>query len=254
MSEADPIRKNYYNAVEHAEQLSSVLFYLGALSSFAALLINREALPDLYDAVMVTFGVVVIAMFGVGLILRLYLTPRAENRRRQDFISSAFRVSLVHQQTDGYYNNECKDPIKRMAAQVLENSLFSKTITLRMAQSERIKIAIYVVLWLFILHNRRTDIGWIVAASQAIFSEQIVAKWLRLEWLRTRYEKTFEDVYRLFQTKPAVSVFRAQALDAFALYETAKANAAVALSSKHFDTLNDELSDEWNGIKTTLGL
>ncbi len=125
---------------------------------------------------------------------------------------------------------------------------------MRRPRSERIKIAVYAIMWLIILQNRRTDIGWVVAASQAIFSEQILAKWLRLEWLRTRFEKTFEDVYKLFQTRPVIPVFTAQALDAFALYETAKANAAIVMSSKHFDKLNESLSVEWNAIKMRLNL
>lgn len=254
MSDVDPIRNSYYEPVERGEQCFGALFYFGALLSFATLLVDRDLRPELYEAVMVTFVVVVIALFAVGLVLRLYLTPRAETKRRQDFLGNAFGVSIIHQQTNGYYNNDCKDPIKRMAAQVLENSLFSKTIALRMARSERIKIAIYAVLWLVILQNRRTDIGWVVAASQAIFSEQILAKWLRLEWLRTRFERTFDDVYKLFQTRPVVPVFTAQALDAFALYETAKANAAIVLSSKHFDKVNASLSSEWSAIKARLNL
>jgi hypothetical protein len=182
----------------------------------------------------------------------LYLTPRAEDKRRQDFFSSACNVNLIHQQTDGYYNNDFKDPIKRMAAQVLENSLFSKEIALRMARRERIKVVVYALIWLVLLLNRRTDLGWIVAASQAIYSEQILSKLFRLEWLRIRFEKTFDDVFRLFQTKPSVAQFNAHALNALSMYETAKANAGITLSSTIFDDLNPTLSTEWDKVKACL--
>jgi hypothetical protein len=159
---------------------------------------------------------------------------------------------LIHQQTEGYYNNDFKDPIKRVAAQVLENSLFSKEIALRMARRERAKVTIYALIWLVLLHHRRTDLGWIVAASQALFSEQILSKWFRLEWLRVRFEKTFDDVFKLFQTRPSIAQFNAHALDALSMYETAKAYAAVTLSSQIFDDLNPTLSAEWEKVKTTL--
>jgi hypothetical protein len=252
MSRSDPIRQNYYAAVQTAENVSDRLFLLGALLSFGTLLIDRTKYPEIYDVVLLVFSLSVVALFTLGIILRLYLTPRAEDKRRQDFFSSACNVSLIHQQTDGYYNNDFKDPIKRMAAQVLENSLFTKEITLRMARRERMKVGVYLLVWLVLLHYRRTDLGWIVAASQAILSEQILSKWLRIEWLRIRAEKTFDDVFKLFQTRPAIVQFNAHALDAVSMYESAKATAAVTLSSKIFDELNTSLSAEWDKIKTTL--
>ncbi len=252
MSRSDPIRQNYYGAVQTAEKVSDGLFFSGALLSFATLLIDQKKYPEGYDSLLLIFSLSVAALFTLGIVLRLYLTPRAEDKRRQDFFSSACNVSLIHQQTDGYYNNEVTDPIKRMAAQVLENSLFTKEITLRMARRERVKAAVYVALWLVFLHYRRTELVWIVAVSQAIFSEQILSKWLRLEWLRIRSEKTFDDVFKLFQTRPVVAQFNAHALDALAMYESAKATAAVTLSSNIFDKLNPSLSAEWDKVKTTL--
>jgi hypothetical protein len=252
MSRSDPIRSNYFNAVQQAEKASDWLFYLNAILSFCTLLINQKAYPRAYDIVLLLFSISVVVMFALGLILRLYLTPRAEDKRHRDFFSSACNVSLIHQQTDGYYNNDLKDPIKRIAAQVLENSLFSKEIALRMAHRERVKITIYVLIWLALLYNRRTDLGWIVAASQAIFSEQILSKWFRLEWLRIRFEKTFDDVFKLIQTRPSAAQFNANTLDALLMYETAKANAGVTLASDIFDDLNPSLSAEWDRVKATL--
>jgi len=106
--------------------------------------------------------------------------------------------------------------------------------------------------WLLCLLNRQTDLGIVVAASQAVFSEQVVSKWLRLEWLRIRFEKTYDDVYRLFQSRPVASRFNAMTLESLGMYETAKANGAITLSSKLFRQLNDELSAEWERIKTEL--
>ncbi len=252
MSRSDPIRTNYFDAVEKAEKVTDWLFWLNALLSCCTLVVDQKACSNVYSVVLFLFSISVVAMFTLGIILRLYLKPRAEDKRRQDFFSSACNVSLIHQQTDGYYNNDFEDPIKRMAAQVLENSWFSKEIALRMARLERLKVAVYALVWLVLLYNSRTDIGWTVAASQAIFSEQILSKLFRLEWLRIRFEKTFEDVFRLFETKPSVTQFNAHALDALSMYETAKANAGITLSSTIFDKLNITLSAEWDEVKAAL--
>ena len=121
-----------------------------------------------------------------------------------------------------------------------------------MARHERIKASAYLLLWLVLLHYRRTDLGWIVAASQAIFSEQILSKWLRLEWLRVRAEKTFDDVFRLFQSRLDEIQFTAGALNSVSMYESAKASASITLSSRIFDDLNPDLSSEWNTIRESL--
>ncbi|MDI3561766.1 hypothetical protein [Bradyrhizobium sp. Arg816] len=41
----------------------------------------------------------------------------------------------------------------------------------------------------------------IAVAAQIVFSEQIVSRWLGLEWLRRECERTYDDVYRQFQSK-----------------------------------------------------
>lgn len=251
MSRSDPIRENYFDAVETFEKISDRLFYLSAALSFVSLFTDKSK-PLLYDGVLIAFATSVLALFVVGLFLRLYLTPRAEDSRRHDFFSSACGVNLAHQPSDGYYNNNFSDPIKRLAAQVFENSHFSKAIAHRMAIRERIKVGVYALVWIACLINRRTDVGLIVAASQAVFSEQVASKFVRLEWLRMRFERTYETMYHLFQSNPSKAPFTAIALDTMSMYESAKANAAITLDSEIFDKMNSDLSVQWEQIKTAL--
>jgi hypothetical protein len=252
MSRNDPIRERYFKAVELAEIANEALFYLGALLSFATLLVDKATHPKLYEWTLAAFVVVTVALFAIGLCSRLYWIPRAEGKRRQDFFTSACSVGLTHQPSDGYYNNDYTDSIDRMAAQVFENSLFSKSIALRMAWTERTKVSVYALAWIVCLMNRETDLGWAVAATQAIFSEQVLSKAFRLEWLRVEFEKTYEAMYRLFQARPKGAEFTAMMLDTLASYETAKANGGVVLSSKIFQRLNPALSLEWDQVKATL--
>ncbi|CAJ8754366.1 Uncharacterised protein [Burkholderia pseudomallei] len=245
MSNADPIRKRYFDDVELADTATDWLFYVGAVLSVLSLLLDKSAYPRIYDWVQVGFLIDAVVLFVLGQVSRLYLTPRAEDKRRQDFFGRAFDVSLSHEVTDGYYNNDARDPNRKLAAQLLENSLFSKTIALSMARFERIKLLVYAVLWLVCVINRQSDLGVILAASQVVFSEQLVSRWLRLEWLRMRFEKTYDDVYRLFQSRPAASTFAAMALDSLTSYEAAKSTAGITLSSGTFDKLNPSISNEW---------
>lgn len=252
MSRHDPIRVNYYDALERADKLADWLFYLGAVLSIASLFVVKDEHPLFYNVVMIGFAVSVLFMFVVGLSTKLYFSPRAEDGRRQDFFGNAFGVDLSHEKTDGYYNNDQTEPVRRIAAQVLENSFFSKNIALRMAFRERIKISVYVFLWIVCLSRRESDFGFILAASQAVFSEQVLAKFVRLEWLRIRFERTYENTYRLFKSKPSDADFNAMTLEILSFYETSKSNAAIPLSSTVFEKLNSKLSIEWDSIKKSL--
>ena len=91
-------------------------------------------------------------------------------------------------------------------------------------------------------------------ASQAVFSEQIVSKWARLEWLHRSCEKTFDSLYRILQSKLPLAQRDAQVMEYMLAYETAKANTGITMSSKYFDEMNRELSSEWDRIRTNIGL
>jgi hypothetical protein len=253
MSRSDPIRKSHYDPVSTASIATDRLFYIAAALSLVFPLVEKTSYPVAVDWIQYLFALAVVALFAIGLISRLYLVPRAEDMRRQDFFSSAMGVSLTHQRTDGYYNNDLTDPSRRMAAQVLENSHFSKSILLRMLWHERTKTFVYLAVWLLFVIHRGTDLGWIVAATQAVFSEQLLSKWWRMEWLRMQCEETYRKVFSLFQAGGSnPSHFNAAAMEAVTAYESAKANAGIVLSSKVFTNLNDELSTEWHTIKDTL--
>lgn len=252
MSKSDPIRKSHYDAVEQADTFSDRLFYIAAALSLVFPFVEKGNHPIVFDWVQYMFALAVVGLFFIGLASRLYLVPRAEDMRRKDFFSSAMDINLTHQRTDGYYNNELIEPWHRMAAQLLENSHFTKGITLKMLLAERAKISVYIAIWLACVIYRRTDIGWIVAATQAVFSEQLISKWWRMEWLRMRSEETFQEVYKLFQTGTGQLTFTAMAIEAVTSYEAAKANAGIVLSSRLFNKLNPELSVDWDNIKAAL--
>lgn len=252
----DPIRTRYYQPLEVAESCLHWLFYLVAALSVSALMVERALSPKLYDFVQGSFVVGVLAVFFTGLGIRLYWTPRAEDKRRQELLSNSFSVALTHEQTSGYYNNDQTNPFRRLCASLLENSFFSKHVILTMARWERIRIAVYALIWIVALLNRATDLALAAAMAQAVFSEQIISKWIRLEWLRMRFERIYDSLYRFVQTMPNFDTdeFRVHALETFGDYETGKGYGGITLSARIFERLNPSLSAEWAEIRKTLKL
>lgn len=250
----DPVGDKHFKPLEIADRISDVSFYVAAVLSFAALLVEKADHPVLYDFVQIAFVLAVVVVFVSGLVIKLYWRPNAEDRRRAELISNASGVSLTVDRTEGYYNNDESDPVRRLGVILMENSHFSKSIALKMLFRERLQVGAYVVLFFIAVLCRQTDLAIIATSAQAVFSEQLLSRWLRLEWFRMRCDAVYDRAYSLFQSGASKKVLFAKVIELFGLYETGKANAGISLSSKIFSANNDALSREWDQIKATLKL
>lgn len=253
---SDPIAENYYKPLIQAERLSDFLFYISAVLSIAALLVSGGNYPTLSNIIQIVFVLSVISIFVIGVMTRLYLSPRAEDKRREDLLSNSFDVNLTHENTVGYFNNDQKNPIKRLAASVMESSYFTTNITKEMLFWERLRVGLYSAIWLVSVLARTTDLSIIAVGAQVLFGEQILFRWFRLEWLRHRSEQTYKSIQRLITTARTFNKAssHAQVLECFAIYETSKSNASMTLSNRIFQKRNETLSQDWEKIRQGLGL
>jgi len=246
---SDPIRDRFFKPLEIADLVSNCLFVLTAVLSFLALNYDPKAEQDAYNLIQTAFITSAVLLFILGQVSRLYFWPRAETPRRKDFLSYCLSTNLTHIRTTGYYNNDEANPIRRMGAAVLENTLFTRAVNLKMLKGVRFWTALYFVVWFVAIEMRNTDLGWIAVAAQVLFSEQLVSRWLRLEWLGRKCEEIHNNLLVIFVSGAAPDAMQPFVLDAFVGYETAKANAGVLTSEKIFHKLNPSLSAEWEQIK-----
>ena len=252
MSKYDPIRLDYFRPVERLDKSINWMFYLSAALSIALVFIEPSSFW--FEPAQTAFVVLVIAIFAGGVFQRLYFLPRAENNRVRDFLGRSFNISLGVKATDGYYNNNFDHPIQRVAAQALENSLFSRSISREMLLWERIRAGGYLSIWIICLIWRKTELTFIAAATQAVFSEQIISRYFRLEYARMNFERAFDELFALFQSETTSPNFSARAFAALTIYEKTKSNAGLVLSDTIFQANNKRLSSEWHEIKKDLGI
>jgi hypothetical protein len=253
-TKTDPVRDRYFVPLEQAEMWSEVIFYVAGVLSIVVLLVDKSQYSRFYALAQIGFLLCAVAGFILALAIRLYWGPRAQDRRAEDFLSTALDARLIHERTSGYYNNEETDWIRKIGLQLLENSLFSKEITIRMCKGERIRFFVYLTFWLVAIFNRNTPIDLIVGGSQVLFTEQLLSRWFRVEWLRMRFEKVHNFLYKTFQAKPDNDALKATVLNELVMYESTKAHGGITLSSKIFEQINPQLSTKWEKIKGDLGL
>ncbi len=254
LSREDPIQRTYYDPIEKSEKYLGRIFWASVVLSLSILLCDKAEFPRIYNALQILFCVAVILLFALDMFVRLYLKPRADDMRLKDFLSHAYGIALNHDQTQAYYNNNETVPIRKLAAQLLENAMHSKSTVLEMAKNTRTITLLYVLIFVAIAVNRSTNLEMISIAAQAIFGQHIVSTLLRIEWTRIRYERVYEDMYNLFLHNPIIETFEIRTIEGLTKYETTKANGGVLLSSKIFNSNNEEVSKEWERLKLTLSI
>ncbi len=245
----DPIRDRYYRPLETAESASALLFWLSATLSFATILVDKGAHPSAYLVAQISFALAVAAYFFVGMAIRLYFFPRAEESRRKEFLSNALDVALIHERTSGYYNNSEREGFRRLLLCLMENAFFTKRILRAMAPSVRLRTSLYLGSWFAAALWRGVPLDWVLVGAQVLFSEELIAKWFRLEWLRMKTESLFDTTYKLVLSKPPADTLKGLALEAFGSYESAKSTAGILLSKPVFEKLNADLSAEWERVR-----
>lgn len=246
--------EKYYKPIENIDEWNNWIFWVSAILSIAVFFKNQIPWSNLQNLPETLFIVTAIAHLGLSLYARFYLLPLAEHKRRKQLLSDSFAVPLITEITQKYYNNEVSPSVARLGANVLENTLFAKTITYKMAFRERIKIFAYFVIWILALVWRSTDLGLLVIVTQTLFSSEIIENWIRLELLHRETEKIYDELYDKFLHKISLlsSDGIASVLDAFATYESVKSMTGIRQLRSIFLAINPELSNEWDTIRARL--
>lgn len=249
-SRHDSLDKDY-RPIEVFDTISTVLYWLLFALSLILLYVKDANINNLLTA---AFILLTVTFFLANNFLKVYLIPRVENKRRVHLLSNSFGVCLDHERTTNYYNNNITPSFLKLGANVFENSLFSKIVVSRMLVAERVKIGAYALLFIASILYQRTDLSAVAVVAQTLFSGEILAKWLYMEYHRRENERIFDDMHKLFLnfTADKKNEFKAQIIDNFVKYESVKAHCGIKLSSKVFHEINTETSRQWEEIKDHL--
>lgn len=243
----------YYEPAVKIEVIGQWLFWVIAIASLYLAYSTNSA--DLTRNTLEAFFITtVIIYFTLSQISRFYLVPKAERNRRKQMLSDAFGTPLSHDKTSLYYNNKYAPSVRRLGANTMENSLFSKEIAARMLIKSRWITGGYATLWLLAVTLKPCNLEVLTGITQVVFSGEIVAQWLNLEVLRLRHERTYEQLHAHFLHEVGTDSPKgiATILDSFAAYETAKASAGILLSTKIFKKINPALTEKWAKIRQEL--
>lgn len=246
----------YYNPIIKLGKISELIFWIYIFISFIIPYSASIFGKTTTDILQICFLLLVLGYFGISQISSLYYFPQAEFERRKQLLSNSFGVPLSCDNTERYYNNEFAPSIKRLGANTMENAFFSEAIASKMLGRRRIIIVGYTVAWLIVLAIRHSSLELISWITQLVFSGEIIVDWLKLEILRFRCKKMYQELYNYFrfQVEQDSPNGTATVMNAFATYESAKSDAGIMLSTSDFYELNPILSERWNEIRQKLNM
>jgi len=245
----------YYKPVQRLHIIENWLFWFSVLFSLLILITNSFLIT--YDnEIKLFYVIVVVAHFLVSAFNEYILLPNAENERRKQLLTNSLNVILTTETTKKFYNNEFEPSIKRLGANIFENSLFGKEISKQMLIRETIKVVGYFLLWFILLLNRSTMLDTILVITQTIFSSEILLHWIRLIILHIRMKNIYSNLFSLYSTEsdPSKSLAECKILNEFGTYESSKMLTRILQSPKLFNEMNEELSSEWEKVKTQIGM
>lgn len=244
----------YFQKVSRVNKWNSFLFWFSVFCSIAVFFTNNK--PTVNYIMNIIFIITTVLYFIINNWLTLFLLREAQNKRRIHLLSDSLGVNLDDEQTNLYYNNSQSPSIIRLGVNVFENSLFTWRITEEMAKNERLKVSLYVLIWLLVMLIREVNLNFIAIIAQTLFISGLIVNYVKLEILRNSCAQLFNEFRQIFLIKGLNTNHQivATILSLVFRYETVVASMGVHLSSKIFHRINPAVTDEWESVKRNLHL
>jgi len=254
MSERVDSLDRHYKIIDKFNTTTSSLFWVNAVLSIAVFFVADNL--TVKNMLLFVFTITTLAYFVIDNYLSIFIIPKVEDKRRVHLLTNSFNVPLDNERTNKYYNNELDPSLLKLGANLFENSLFAQRVTQEMAKRERIKVVLFVVVFIVALMFRTTEMELISILAQTLFASTLIPAYLRLEVLNYKNKAIFDclhDIF-LFHNQPNENDERlsAKLLDCFVKYESAKAYSGVKQDTKIFHKINPEVTREWEEIKHNL--
>lgn len=256
MSERFDSLDKHYKIIEKLNTTITSLFWVNAALSIGVFFVDDNLIAK--NILLFVFTITTLTYFVIDNYLSIYKIPKVEDKRRVHLLTNSFNVPLDNERTNKYYNNELEPSLLKLGANIFENSLFAQRVTQEMAKRERIKVILFVVVFVVALMFRTTEMELISILAQTLFASTLIPAYLRVEVLHYKNKAIFDclfDIF-LFHNKPTENDERlsAKLLDCFVKYESAKAYSGVKQDTKIFHKINLEVEKEWEEIKRNLNI
>jgi hypothetical protein len=242
--------KEFFGWAKRLSQFSVWAFWTVAVLSLVLLVVEDKRVGAVVQAVLI-----VASIAGIGLsLLTQNLQNRGNRAQRAIQFTNSLGVPIGENARENYFNTDLPPSLARLAATTFENTFFTTTVLCKMLFWERIRVVVYLLLFLFLMAARWLTLPWLLFLAQTLFSSDIALHWLRMECFCSRVARVKDRLHQFFLQAGDVTTPEGLAivLTAFTDYECAKDEAAMPLDEKTFRKLNPSSSKKWNALRDQL--
>ena len=246
------MKQNYRNDVDveykksiKNEKILTLLFWTILIIS----LINIFCVFEFITYLLIILNIIyVIISFYDDIIIK----NNAESERRKTLISDAFCANLTSKKINGYYNNNFPPSVKRLGIDIFESTLYSKKNLSMMIFTEGLKTLVMFIVWLIII-TKFNNKELLLNLTQTFFSLEVLFKFIKVVYYYFNVCKLYDEFYKLFVTqKYDENKDQALILEYVMEYECLKTYCHILLSTKNFNSINNDLSIEWRNIRNDI--
>ncbi|PID07789.1 MULTISPECIES: hypothetical protein [unclassified Sporosarcina] len=247
----------HYKIIEKLNVTTSTLFWVNAVLSISVFFVDDYL--NAKNMLLFVFTITTLAYFVIDNYLSIFKIPQVEDKRRVHLLTNSFNVPLDNERTNKYYNNDLDPSLLKLGANIFENSLFAERVTHEMAKRERLKVGIFIFVFVVALVLRTTEMELISILAQTLFASTLIPAYFRLEILHSKNKAIYDCLHDIFLfhyrgTNLNDERLSAKILDCFVKYESAKAYSGVKQDSKIFHKINPRVTQEWEEIKRNLNI
>jgi hypothetical protein len=244
--------QNKYNIRNLTEKCSEYCAWAaGGISVLSGILFNVTGLTILLQLLHILNLALLIAYVVLTLVSKVYLTPLAEYERIGGFIDDGYETTILEKPVDfRYYNNGVAEKgVKRLVANAFKNCYFTNSVS--EAMTRRIIITnIVFILTLGICGIANSSANIWISVFQFMSCSVLIDGLIRHLYFRhciLKELRNFRAIHELL--KHDSPEFEARAIYSIINYEKALSHYNHSLDSKIFQTLNTDLSDQWEEMK-----
>ena len=224
-----------------SENLLSIFYYLSVAISLALCI-------KFNNIVCITLIIIHILYIIEDTINDMIFKNFAENERRKTLLSNAYGSELTNKKAIGYYNNNEKNPIKKLGLNIFESTFFTKNNINIMIKHSTIKIIIDVIIWLIIVLMMK-DKNIVLCITQSLFSSEILISYFKLLYFNNKLNEIYNKLFTMFITNKYSNKNESQLLEYTFEYECLKSSIHILLSSSNFNKNNVKWTTDWENIK-----
>lgn len=193
-----------------------------------------------------------IALLLIGFILNsvkdYYLFPKAETKRRYDFIDNSFGSNFSLSQSDEYYtNDEVEKGNYKMAVNLFQDVFFTTSISKKMRVKAIMKSGIFSLVFIVMAIYGFKNSPLALPVLQLFFSAFILGDLIKLLLFINRNEHILDHLTTVFSSG---NIDHSIILKNYVQYETNLSWAMILLDDKVFKKKNDSIEKKWQKVKT----